>query len=57
MLLIRHARLNWVRQRTDSKSPNTYRGNKVKTMPFQAFSSHKIAGATGMSIHQLKVLS
>jgi opacity protein-like surface antigen len=30
-----------VRHRTDQKSPNTYRSNKVKTKPFQALSSHQ----------------
>jgi opacity protein-like surface antigen len=41
MLRIRHGGIRRVRQRTDQKSPNTYRGNKVKAKPFQAFSSHQ----------------
>jgi opacity protein-like surface antigen len=41
MLRIRHGGMRSVRQRTDQKSPNTYRSNKVKAMPFQAFSSQQ----------------
>jgi hypothetical protein len=57
MLYVRHVGMRRVRQRTDQKTPSTYRSNKVKTKPFQAFSSHNIVGTPGMSIHQLKVLS